>query len=193
MKRENNHRKDHPHLGKKIKLTKPNTNVEQKNPTQKIMPGIISNDIEIPISIIVKYVSMRSFKRSIYFIRFFFAYSLQLQSKRDNSSQIINFKKNFKKYLKKIIHFLLTPPSKHYRTSSFKQVACLILFKYYSGVQISSRPVAHGNQNVTWATWKRRKIAQLAIKNSSSPVSLNYSLSICIVIVLLLPVQLKFF
>ena len=58
--------------GKKIKLTKSNTNVEQKNPTQKIMPGIISNDIEIPISIIVKYVSMRSFKRSIYFIRFFF-------------------------------------------------------------------------------------------------------------------------
>ena len=72
MKRENNHRKNHPHLGKKIKLTKSNTNVEQKNPTQKIMPGIISNDIEIPISIIVKYVSMRSFKRSIYFIRFFF-------------------------------------------------------------------------------------------------------------------------
>ena len=60
-------------------------------------------------------------------------------------------------------------------------------------VQISDRPVAHGNQNITWATWKRRKIAQLAIKNSSSPVSLNYRLSICIVIVFLLPVQLKCF
>jgi hypothetical protein len=44
--------------GKKIKLTKSNTNVEQKNPTQKNMPGIIPNDIEIPISIIVKYVSI---------------------------------------------------------------------------------------------------------------------------------------
>ena len=43
--------------GKKIKLTKSN-NVEQKNPTQKNMPGIISNDIEIRISIIVKYVSI---------------------------------------------------------------------------------------------------------------------------------------
>jgi hypothetical protein len=30
MKRENNHRKNHPHLGKKS-----NTNVEHKNPTQK--------------------------------------------------------------------------------------------------------------------------------------------------------------
>jgi hypothetical protein len=44
--------------GKKIKLTKSNTKVEQKNPTQKNMPGIIPNDIEIPISIIVKYVSI---------------------------------------------------------------------------------------------------------------------------------------
>jgi hypothetical protein len=44
--------------GKKIKLTKSNTNVEQKNPTQKNMPGIIPNDIEIPISIIVMYVSI---------------------------------------------------------------------------------------------------------------------------------------
>jgi len=44
--------------GKKIKMTKSNTNVEQKNPTQKNMPGIILNDIEIPISIIVKYVSI---------------------------------------------------------------------------------------------------------------------------------------
>ena len=52
-----------------------------------------------------------------------------------------------------------------------------------SGVQISGHPVAHGYQNVTWATWKRRKIAQPAIKNSSSPISLNYHLSICIVIV----------
>jgi hypothetical protein len=50
MKRENNHKKNHPHLGKKIKLTKSNTNVEQKNPTQKNMPGIILNDIERPIS-----------------------------------------------------------------------------------------------------------------------------------------------
>jgi hypothetical protein len=32
--------------GKKIKLTKSN-NVEQKNPTQKNMSGIIPNDIEI--------------------------------------------------------------------------------------------------------------------------------------------------
>jgi hypothetical protein len=59
--------------------------------------------------------------------------------------------------------------------------------------QGSKLAVTHGNQNVTWATWKRRKIAQLAIKNSSSPVSLNYRLSDCIVIVLLLPVQLKCF
>jgi hypothetical protein len=66
MKRENNHRKNHPHLGKKIKLTKSNTNVEQKNPTQKIMPGIISNDIEIPISIIVKYVSMSWLELSLF-------------------------------------------------------------------------------------------------------------------------------
>jgi hypothetical protein len=44
--------------GKKNKLTKFNTNVEQKNPTQKNIPGIIPNDIEIPISIIVKYVSI---------------------------------------------------------------------------------------------------------------------------------------
>jgi hypothetical protein len=55
----------------------------------------------------------------------------------------------------------------------------------------SKLAVAHGNQNVTWATWKRRKIAQLGVKNSSSPVSLNYRLSVCIVIVFLLPVQLK--
>ena len=41
MKRENNHRKNHPHLGKKIKLTKSNTNVEHKNPTQKIC--LVSN------------------------------------------------------------------------------------------------------------------------------------------------------
>jgi hypothetical protein len=60
-------------------------------------------------------------------------------------------------------------------------------------MQESKLAVANGNQNVTWATWKRRKIAQLAIKNSSSPVSLNYRLSICIVIVLLLPVQRKCF
>ena len=44
--------------GKKIKLTKSKTNIEQKNPTQKHMPGIIPNDIEIPISIIVKYASI---------------------------------------------------------------------------------------------------------------------------------------
>ena len=36
--------------GKKIKPTKSNTNVEQKNPTQKNMPEIIPNNIEIPIS-----------------------------------------------------------------------------------------------------------------------------------------------
>ena len=35
---------------KKIKLTKSSTNVEQKNPTQKNMPEIIPNNIEIPIS-----------------------------------------------------------------------------------------------------------------------------------------------
>jgi hypothetical protein len=35
---------------KKIKMTKSNTNVEQKNPTQKNKPGIIPNDIERPIS-----------------------------------------------------------------------------------------------------------------------------------------------
>ena len=62
-----------------------------------------------------------------------------------------------------------------------------------AGVKISGHPVAHGNQNVTWVTWKSRKIAQLAIKNSSSPVSLNHRLSVCIVIVFLLPVQLKCF
>jgi hypothetical protein len=39
-------------------LTKSNTNVEQKNPTQKNMTGIIPNVIEIPLSIIVKYVSI---------------------------------------------------------------------------------------------------------------------------------------
>jgi hypothetical protein len=42
-----------------------------------------------------------------------------------------------------------------------------------SEMQGSKLAIAHGNQNVTWATWKRRKIAQLDIKNSSSPVSLN--------------------
>jgi hypothetical protein len=41
-----------------LQCLKSNTNVEQKKPTQKNMPGIISNDIEIPISIIVKYVSI---------------------------------------------------------------------------------------------------------------------------------------
>jgi hypothetical protein len=34
MKRENNHRKNHPPLRKKNKLTKSNTNIEQKNSTQ---------------------------------------------------------------------------------------------------------------------------------------------------------------
>ena len=61
---------------------------------------------------------------------------------------------------------------------------------YQTDTQGSKLAVAHGNQNVTWVTWKRRKIAQLAIKNSSSPVSLNYRLS---VIVFLLPVQLNCF
>ena len=63
----------------------------------------------------------------------------------------------------------------------------------YTIVQGSKLAVAHGNQNVTWATGKRGKIVQLAIKNSSSPVSLNYRFSVCIVIVFLLPVQLKCF
>ena len=72
-----------------------------------------------------------------------------------------------------------------------QSTTCVFFQLHCTGVQISDRPVAHGNQNVTWATWKRRKIAQLAIKNSSSPVSLNYRLSVCIVIVFLLPVQLK--
>jgi hypothetical protein len=47
----------------------------------------------------------------------------------------------------------------------------LLMFFFITEVQISSHPVAHGNQNVTWATWKCRKIAQLAIKNSSSPMT----------------------
>jgi hypothetical protein len=60
--KEKNMKKEQPQeksstSGKKIKLTKSN-NVEQKNPTQKNMPGIIPNDIEIRISIIVKYVSI---------------------------------------------------------------------------------------------------------------------------------------
>ena len=42
--------------------------------------------------------------------------------------------------------------------------------KFSNTIQGSKLAVAHGNQNVTWATWKRRKIAQLAIKNSSSPI-----------------------
>jgi hypothetical protein len=38
--------------------------------------------------------------------------------------------------------------------------------KVITRVQISGHPVAHGNQNVTWATWKRKKIAQqLCIPN----------------------------
>jgi hypothetical protein len=32
-------------------------------------------------------------------------------------------------------------------------------------MQGSKLAIAHGNQNVTWATWKRRKIAQLDINN----------------------------
>ena len=39
----------------------------------------------------------------------------------------------------------------------------------------------------------RSLLLLLAIKNISSPISLNYHLSICIVIVFLLPVQLKCF
>ena len=58
MKREKKTQEKSSTSGKKIKLTKSNTKVEQKNPTQKNMPGIIPNDIEIPISIIVKYVSI---------------------------------------------------------------------------------------------------------------------------------------
>jgi hypothetical protein len=53
-------------LIKYIPRTKSNTNVEQKNPTQKHMPGIIPNNIEIPISIIVKYVSMGPFLYKIF-------------------------------------------------------------------------------------------------------------------------------
>jgi hypothetical protein len=117
--------------GKKIKMTKSITNVEQKNPTQEILLSfeyIRKENRHLNLNlifIIVKYVSI--YIRSIYFIRFFFCkqtylHSSVTQSKRDNSSQIINYKKNFKKYLKKIIHSLLMPPSKHYRTSSFKQV-----------------------------------------------------------------------
>jgi hypothetical protein len=48
------------------------------------MPGIISNDIEIPISIIVKYVSkfyIRSFKRyifhKIFFLETVFSYTVK--------------------------------------------------------------------------------------------------------------------
>ena len=69
----------------------------------------------------------------------------------------------------------------------------LVWERIYIGIAFQGSKLAHGNQNVTWATGKRRKIAQLAIKNSSSPVSLNYRLSVCIVIVFLLPVQLKCF
>ena len=64
--------------------------------------------------------------------------------------------------------------------SKSKKNNCQILLKDQKqwlqalGVQISGRPVVHGNQNVTWATWKRRKIAQLAIKNFGSPVSLTW-------------------
>ena len=36
--------------GKKIKLTKSNTNIEKQKPTQTNMPEIIPNNIEIPIS-----------------------------------------------------------------------------------------------------------------------------------------------
>jgi hypothetical protein len=71
---------------------------------------------------------IRSFKRSIYFIRFFFANKQVTQSKRDNSSQIINLKRNFKRYLKTIIHSLLMPSSKQYRTSSFKILYRNILY-----------------------------------------------------------------
>jgi hypothetical protein len=63
------------------------------------MSGIIPTDIEIPMSIIVKYVSkfyIRSVKRYIFYKIFFWKQSSVTQSKRDNSSQIINFKKNLK-------------------------------------------------------------------------------------------------
>ena len=55
---------------------------------------------------------------------------------RDNSSQII--KKNFKIYLKKKIHSLLTPPSYNYRTSSFKQVVP-VSYKYETGTAMNAR------------------------------------------------------
>ena len=91
------------HIWEKIKLTKSNTNVEQKNPTQnKILLSFEYIRKETRhlnlnlIFIIVKYVSIykRSFKKSKYFIPFFFYKQTYLQSsvkqsKRDNCSQII--------------------------------------------------------------------------------------------------------
>ena len=63
MKRENNHRKNHPHLGKKLNWQNL-TQIQNK----KNMPGIIPNDIEIPISIIVKYVSIQDLLKDLYIL-----------------------------------------------------------------------------------------------------------------------------
>ena len=91
--------------GKKIKMTKSITNVEQKNPTQEILLSfeyIRKENRHLNLNlifIIIKYVSI--YIRSIYFIRFFFCKHTYLQSsvtqsKRDNSSQIINYNFFFK-------------------------------------------------------------------------------------------------
>ena len=117
--------------GKKIKMTKSITNVEQKNPTQRNIAQFRIYQEREQTSEFESYfyyskVCFDLYKIYIFYKIFFckqtYLHSSVTQSKRDNSSQIINYKKNFKKYLKKIIHSLLMPPSKHYRTSSFKQV-----------------------------------------------------------------------
>jgi hypothetical protein len=53
--------------------------------------------------------------------------------------------KTIKKYLKKIIHSLLMPPSKHYRTSSYKQV---VPVSYYNMKQV--RPWMLANLKIIW-------------------------------------------
>ena len=69
MKREKKTQEKSSTSGKKIKLTKSNTNVEQQNLNLNL------------IFIICFYI--RSFKRSIYLIRYFFANSLQLHNQRE--------------------------------------------------------------------------------------------------------------
>ena len=80
---------------KKIKLTKSNTTVELKNPTQKIMLSfeyIRKENRHLNLNLIFYYskacfdLYLRSFKRSIYFIRFYFflqTNSIQLHSQRE--------------------------------------------------------------------------------------------------------------